>query len=291
MRDFEYEVPTTIAEAVQILSSHKGRAKPLAGGTDLIDYIRTGRLSPDVVVDLKQISELKTLVVTETQLKLGAAVTCQQINNHTTIKKYFSALSDACSIIGGMQIQNRATVGGNLCTSGAAADSMPALIALNASCEIHGPRGIEHLRVEDFVTGPAKNVLHPDQILVSINFTNHIARTGSCYQRFIPRNEMDIAVVGVGAALTLDEQGKISDSRIGLGAVAPIPFYAREISEYLQGQYPIGDVFQHAGEIARTLVSPIDDHRGTIEFRTHVVGVLVQRVLTVAASRASGSEN
>lgn len=291
MRDFEYEAPTTLASAVELLQRHGGAARPLAGGTDLIDHVRTGRLQPDVIVDVKHIPELNELSVNAEGLRLGAAVSCRRIVASQEIQQQFSALHDACSIIGGMQIQSRASVGGNLCTSGAAADTTPALIALEAQCVIAGPAGTRTLPVEEFCTGPAQNVLGPGELLVELQIPAPSqagdSRAGSHYRRFIPRNEMDIAVVGVGAALRI-ENGRIAVARVGLGAVAPRPLLAREVGEFVLGKEPNEETFAGAGILARRLISPIDDHRGTREFRIQVTGVLVQRVLAEAARRATG---
>ena len=289
MRDFEYEAPVTVADAVDLLQRHGGTARPLAGGTDLIDYIRTGRVSADVVVDIKRIPNLNVLEVGPDGLRLGAAVPCRRIIQHPAVRETYSALEDSCSILGGMQIQSRASVGGNLCTSGAAADTTPALIALSATCHIAGPDGTRSVPVEEFCTGVNQNVLGPGELLVDLTIPAPQPGTGSHYRRFIPRNEMDIAVVGVGASVTLNEQGSITAARIGLGAVGPRAILATSVAEFLVGKTPDDDVFKQAGDIAKTLISPIDDHRGTIEFRTHVTGVLVERVLRTACERAAAS--
>src|SRR5262245_50810115 len=161
MRNFDYAAPTSLADAVQLLSKQNGRGRPLAGGTDLIDHVRTGRLTPDFVVDIKQIPELNVLEIGATGLRLGAADPCYQVYGSAAIKADYAALADASMIIGGIQIQSRASVGGNLCNSGPAADSTPALIALGAVCVITSPQGTRELPVEQFCTGPGKNVLQP----------------------------------------------------------------------------------------------------------------------------------
>ena len=171
-----------------------------AGGTDLIDQVRVGRLSPDVLIDVKKISELNVLEHGATGLRLGAAVPCYQVYGHSGIVSDYAALADSCRIIGGVQIQSRASVGGNLCNCGPAADSTPSLIALGAVAVIAGPKGTRSVPVEDFCTGPGKNVLQPGELLVELKFPARPANSGSHYRRFIPRNEMDIAVVGVGAS-------------------------------------------------------------------------------------------
>jgi carbon-monoxide dehydrogenase medium subunit len=190
-------------------------------------------------------------------------------------------------IIGGIQIQSRASVGGNLCNSGPAADSTPALIALGAVCVITGPEGTREIPVEQFCTGPGKNILQPGELLVELRIPKPPAHSGSHYRRFIPRNEMDIAVVGVGASVTLDAGGKqIVSGRIGLGAVAPTPLFAADASASLAGKPADEATFRTAGELAAKSISPIDDMRGTREFRLQLTRVLVERTLAAAVERA-----
>lgn len=289
MRDFEYEAPVSVAEAVKIFESHRGAARPLAGGTDLIDQVRVGRLAPDVIVDIKRLPELNVLELSKSGLRLGAAVPCYRIYGHEGIREHYAALADSCSIIGGIQIQSRASVGGNLCNSGPAADSIPALIALGAVAVITGPKGTRDVPVEKFCTGPGKNVLQPGELLVELKFPARPAHSGSHYRRFIPRNEMDIAVVGVGAAVVLDPTGKtILSARIALGAVGPTPLFAAAAGQALAGQPANENSFKKAAEAARVIAAPIDDMRGTQEFRVHVTGVLVERVLAEAVRRVIG---
>lgn len=292
MQDFEYEAPTTLAAAVELLARHNGRARLLAGGTDLIDHIRTGRLAPELVVDAKRIPDLNVLEITAQGLRLGAAVPCWRVYGDSGIVARYSALADSCRIIGGIQIQNRATVGGNLCNSGPAADSTPALIALGAVCVIAGPDGTREVPVEQFCTAPGKNVLRGGELLVELRFPPRPPHSGSHYRRFIPRNEMDIAVVGVGASVVLDGAGEtFTSARIALGAVAPTPLFADSASRLLTGRPVTDDSIRAAAEAARAIVRPIDDMRGTIEFRRHVTGVLVERVLREAVARARSADN
>jgi xanthine dehydrogenase FAD-binding subunit len=291
MRDFEYAAPTTLAEAVKLMSDHNGSARPLAGGTDVIDHVRTGRLSPDLLIDVKKLPELNILELSGTGLRLGAAVPCWRITSHVALAGKYAALSDSCHIIGGIQIQSRASVGGNLCNSGPAADSIPSLIALGARCVISSAKGTRDVAVEDFCTGPGKNILQPGELLVELRFPVRAEHSGSHYRRFIPRNEMDIAVVGVGASVTLDASGqKFTDARISLGAVAPTALLAREASAALVGQ-PVNDAtIAAAAAAARSIATPISDMRGTKEYRVHLVGVLVERVLKTAVARARGEK-
>lgn len=287
MRDFEYECPRSLAEAVAVLGRLNGQARPLAGGTDLIDQIRIGRHSPSVVVDIKKLPELNVLEASASGLRLGAAVPCYRIYGCCDINRDYAALADSARIIGGIQIQSRASVGGNLCNSGPAADATPSLIALGAVAVIAGPTGTRDVPVEDFCTGPGKNVLGPGELLVELKLPARPSKSGSHYRRFIPRNEMDIAVVGVGASVVLDDAGeKFVSARIGLGAVAPTPLFAKQASNLLAGKVANEKAFAAAAEAAQAIISPIDDMRGTKEFRLHVTGVLVRRVLEEAVKRA-----
>lgn len=289
MHSFEYEAAPTLSAAVQLLSQYRSAARLLAGGTDLIDQMRLGRHTPDFVIDLKRIPELNVLEINSEGVRLGAAVPCYRIASHGEIVARYSALADSCRIIGGVQIQSRASVGGNLCNSGPAADSIPALIALGAKCVIAGSSGAREVPVESFCLAPGKNVLAADELLVELKIPHPASASGSHYRRLIPRNEMDIAVVGVGASITLDAAGeRIIAARIGLGAVAPTPLWAEDAGSLLVGRAPNDESWELAAAAAQRIISPISDMRGTKEYRTHVTGVLVRRVLGAAAARARG---
>jgi CO/xanthine dehydrogenase FAD-binding subunit len=286
---FDYEAPVALDDALRQLADHGKSAKLLAGGTDLIDQMRLGRYRPEIVIDVKKIPELRVLSSDAAGLHIGAATPCYQINGDATVNQDYSALSDSCRIIGGIQIQTRASIGGNLCNSGPAADSIPAMIVLGGECLIAGPDGRRQVPVGDFCTGPGRNVLAENELLVELLFPPRPANSGSHYRRMIPRNEMDIAVVGVGASVTLDDaKTTIVDARIGLGAVAPTPLVATAAAEKLIGREVTPEVLAEAAEAAKAVVSPITDMRGTREYRVHVTGVLVRRVLEMAIARARG---
>ncbi|MDA1014401.1 MAG: xanthine dehydrogenase family protein subunit M [Planctomycetota bacterium] len=287
MHDFEYEAPGSIDQAVALLAKESGSAKPLAGGTDLIDHVRTGRLEPNVLVDIKQIPELNVLEISDAGLRVGAAVPCYRIYDNAEIDASYSALTDSCRIIGGIQIQSRASVGGNLCNSGPAADSIPALIALDATCVLAGPNGRREVPVAEFCTAPGRNVLQAGELLVELRFPPRPANSGSHYRRFIPRNEMDIAAVGVGVSIGLDEAGEtFVSARISLGAVAPTPLFAEAAGMALVGQPVTDATIAKAAAAARAIAKPIDDMRGTKEFRLHITGVLTERTIRQAVTRA-----
>jgi carbon-monoxide dehydrogenase medium subunit len=288
LKDFEYATAATVDEAVSLLAARGEKAKILAGGTDILVQLREGLRDADFVLDIKKIPELMELNYSaERGLRLGAAVPCYRIYGNQQVATAYPALADAARIIGGWQIQSRASVGGNLCNSSPAADTIPALIALGATCHIAGPQGNRSLPVEQFCTAPGRNTLARGEFLVWLEFPAPAKKGGSHYQRFIPRNEMDIAVVGCGAWLQLDAAGKtIERARIGLGAVAPTPLFAADASNWLAGKPATEETFAQAGEMARQVARPISDMRGTAEYRVHLVGVLVKRTLAMAAERA-----
>jgi xanthine dehydrogenase FAD-binding subunit len=288
--NFDYEAPSSLAEAMALLDGAHGTARVLAGGTDLIVQLREHLSAADLVVDLKKIPELMELSYSPSEgLRLGASVPCYQMYEHAEIPVAYAALADAARIVGGWQIQSRASVGGNLCNSSPAADTIPALIALNAQCVIAGPNGRRKVAAESFCTAPGRNVLQKGEILATIVVAPRVAWSGSAYERFIPRNEMDIAVVGAGSWVKLSADGTtIKQARIGLAAVAPTPLFAAEASHWLTGKPATEKTFERAGELARKVAAPISDMRGTAEFRLHLVGVLTRRTLAKAVERARG---
>ncbi len=288
MKDFEYAAPTDVADAVGLLEKHGERAKLLAGGTDIIVQLREGLREADVVVDVKKIPELIALSYSAADgLTLGAATPCYQIYEHAEVAEAYGGLCDAARIIGGWQSQSRASVGGNLCNSSPAADSIPPLIAYQAVANIAGPGGNREVPIAEFCTAPGKNVLQPGEMLVSLTLPAQPAQSGCAYQRFIPRNEMDIAVAGAASWVQFDEAGEtIQSARIALAAVAPTPVIAQAASDYLAGKPANEETFAEAGKLAKQAAKPISDMRGTEEYRVHLASVLTKRTLAIAAERA-----
>ena len=288
MQAIKYAAPTSIADAVEILDQHGAQARMLAGGTDLIVQVREWARDVSVFVDAKHIPELVEIsVAADGSLTLGAAVPCYHIYADQTVKSSFPGLVDAASIIGGTGIQGRASMGGNLCNSGPAADSTPPLIIYSATCNIAGPGGMRTVPVEDFCTGPGRNVLADNELLVSLTIPAQPANSGAFYLRFIPRNEMDIAVVAAGAWVQLDGD-VITAARIGLGAVAPTPLYVAEAGAALIGQVADEAAYELAAGHSIAAAVPITDMRGTIEYRKHLSGILTKRALRGAVARARG---
>ncbi len=291
MHAISFESPNTLKEALKVLAAHGDKARPLCGGTDLIIQLRAGVRRPDHIVDIKKIKELREIKFDRKKgLRLGAAVRCIDIFENATMRKQYPGLTEAAHLIGSLQIQNRASVGGNLCNGSPAADTTPALIALGARARVAGPNGEREIVVEDFVLSPGRTVLKPGELLVQLLVPAPAAHSSDAYLRFIPRNEMDIAVVGVGASVTLDRDEVVRAARIALGAVAATPLLAEKAAASLIGKKLDDAALETAGRLASEKSSPIDDMRGTAEYRRHVTSVLTQRALALAASRASGKQ-
>jgi carbon-monoxide dehydrogenase medium subunit len=290
VKDFDYAAPATLPEATALLARAGGKARILAGGTDLLVQLREHLRDADIVVDVKRIPELTELRYQPREgLRLGASVPCYRIYEDAAIAAAYPALCDAARIVGGWQIQARASVGGNLCNSSPAADTIPPLIALNARCVIAGPDGRREISVQDFCIAPGRNVLERNEILTTIVLAPPAPCSGSAYERFIPRNEMDIAVAGAASWVRLDPDLKtIQEARVSLAAVAPTPVFAAEASRWLTGKAPTDENFARAGALAAKAASPISDMRGTAEFRMHLVTVLTRRTLSRAVARARG---
>ena len=288
MKPFDYRAPTSLEEAVALLAHPDLRVRPMAGGTDLLVQLRSGRVETDVLVDVKRIAETNSLSYDSMGgLTIGSAVPCYRVYEDRQIRDLYPALVDSVSLIGGVAVQGRATIGGNLCNSAPSGDSVPALIVLGARCRIMGPQGERVVPVEQFCTGPGTNVLERGELLVSIQVPPPRPNSGARYLRFIPRNEMDIAVVGAGARVDLSEDlQRIVSARIALGAVAPTPILVREASDFLAGKAPSEEILGQASVLAREAARPITDMRGTIAYRQHLVGIFVRRALRGAIDRA-----
>lgn len=288
MQAFGYVPANTIAEVSELLTINNGKARLLCGGTDLLVQLREFRATAELLIDVKRIPELISIQYDQDNgLWIGAAASCYQICHNESIKENYPGLVDAIRLIGGTQIQYRASVGGNLCNASPAADSIPALIVHEAVCVIAGINGRREVPVEQFCTAPRKTALQPGEFLLAIKVPTPEKNFGAHYLRFTPRNEMDIAVVGAGAAVTLDDGGQeILSARIALGAVAPTPLSVEEAGMFLTGKSVIPENIQVAAKIAQAAARPISDLRGTAEYRKHLSRVLTRRALEKAIGRA-----
>jgi len=283
-----YERPTTLKAAAQMLAKEKGQAFILAGGTDLLVRLRTGFIDPDLVVDIKGVNGAKDIQKTASGFKIGAAVSGAELGEHVALKKAWPGVVEAANLIGSKQVQGRCTVTGNLCNASPAADSVPALVAAGAKANIVGPKGKRSVAVEEVPIGPGRTSLKKGEIIESITLPARPPKSGDAYLRFIPRTEMDIAVVGCAVSLTLDAKGIVTKARVALGAVAPTVKLVPAAAKALIGTKMDKAALDVMAEACAAACSPIDDKRGTREFRIKVAGVLARRAATIARKRAGG---
>jgi CO/xanthine dehydrogenase FAD-binding subunit len=281
-----YEAPESVEGAVALLAGATGETRVLAGGTDLLVQMRADIVEPELIVDIKKIAETRAIIEDKGGWRIGAAVTGAELKEHARLKKAWPGVVEAANLIGSTQVQGRATLGGNLCNGSPAADSVPALIAAGVLATLAGPQGGRDLPVEDVMLGPRKLALRKGEIVVSFLLPPRPPRSSDAYLRFIPRTEMDIAVVGAGVSLTVDGAGVITAARVSLGAVAARVLLVPEAAQALIGtrlDKPAQDRLEAAAQAA---CRPIDDKRGTVEFRIQVAGVLARRAALIALDRA-----
>ena len=287
MKWIDYEAPTSVRESVDLLNEAGDRARSLAGGTDLLVQLRGRAYDLDLVVDVKSVPELNELTYDpDNGLTIGAAVPCYRIYGNSTVRSVYPGIVDAANIIGGTQIQGRASLGGNLCNAAPSADSVPAMIAYNGVARIAGPNGSREVALEDFCIGVRRTVLERGEVLVAMHFPTPAANSGANYIRFIPRNEMDIAVAGAGVSVELDN-GNIRSARVTLASVAPVPLFVAAAGEAVAGKPATEETVRIASGIARDAAVPITDMRGTIEYRKHLCEVLTRRAMMTAIERAN----
>lgn len=281
-----YEAPESLDTAIALLNEESGTARVLAGGTDLIVQMGADMVEPDLVVDIKKIDEMRTISQENGGWRLGAAVTGAEMNEHAAFKAAWPGVCEGTDLIGSTQIQSRATIGGNLCNASPAADSVPAMIAAGVTLTIAGPGGRRELPVEDLNQAPGKTALEKGEIVVSFAFPARGAVASDAYLRLTPRTEMDIAVVGVGVSLELDSDGTCTAARVGLGAVAIKALLVNEAAQALIGTKVDEAAVDALAAATSAAAKPIDDKRGTKEYRIKIAGVLAKRAAGIALERA-----
>jgi len=281
-----YTAPLTVEEAVRILAGAPGVAKILSGGTDLLVQLRSGRTKPDLIVDIKKIPSISGIRERDGAFVIGAATPGAVIGECEALQQAWPGVVEAVKLIGSTQVQGRASLAGNLCNASPAADSVPALIAARATCVVAGANGRREVPVESIVTGPGRTSLRADEFIIEFYLPKRPPRSADAYLRFIPRTEMDIAVVGAGVSITLDTGGACTDARVALGAVAPTAILVPEAAAALIGRTLDETALAALDQAARRACKPINDKRGTIEFRTKVAAVMARRAAVIAYGRA-----
>ena len=289
MTDMRYEAPQSLDAAVALLAGANGGGKILAGGTDVLVQLHAEMIEPDVLVDIKNIADVRQISEEAGAWRVGAAVPGMQVIDDAGFSKAWPGVCEGVALIGSVQVKGRASIGGNVCNGSPAADSVPGLIAADAVATIIGPDGTREEPVENIVTGPGKTSLGEGEFIVSFGFPARPPHSGDCYLRLTPRTEMDIAVVGVGANLTLDDSGVCTAARIAVGAVAPTPLLVADAAAALVGT-TVGDAAME-GMIAavRAACNPISDKRGTKEYRIKTAGVIARRAVEKALERAKAN--
>jgi carbon-monoxide dehydrogenase medium subunit len=286
MTDLRYEAPETLQAAVALLAGATGPARVLAGGTDVIVQMETDLIEPALIVDIKKIAEVRKITAENGGFRIGAAVPGMEIMQHAGLCKAWPGVVDGVKLIGSIQVRGRASIGGNLCNASPAADSVPPLVAAGAVARIIGPDGMREVPVEAIPVGPGKTSLQKGEIIASFFLPPRPPHASDAYQRFTPRTEMDIAVVGVAVSLTLDAGGACTAARVALGAVAPTVLLVKEAADALVGTRLDEAALDRLAQAASAACQPIDDKRGTKEYRIKVAGVLARRTALQAYERA-----
>lgn len=281
-----YIRPSTLEDAVGLLAEASGKAAVLAGGSDLLVRMKGGFVEPELIIDIKAIDALRHITESDEDFVIGAAVPCAVLSENAALRGAWPGVVEGANLIGSKQVQGRCTIVGNLCNASPAADSVPPLVAAGAKALIRGPAGSRTIAVEMVANGPGRTSLAPGEIIEAILLDRRQPRSGDAYQRFTPRTEMDIAVVSAAVNLTLNDQGVVQSARVALGAAAPTVLLVEEAAKILVGSRVDDRALDRLAEACSGACRPIDDKRGTVEFRRKVAGVLAKRVALTAYQRA-----
>ena len=284
----KYVKPDSFDAAAALLRDEEGTARILAGGTDVLVQLKSEMVEPDLIVDLKHLDGMRSIVAEDGGFRIGAGVSGAEMGEHNGLKALWPGVVEGMELIGSTQIQGRATMVGNLCNGSPAADSVPGMVAANATARIHGPDGIRNCPVLDIPVSPGKTSLAKGEMVTSIFLPARPENASDAYLRFIPRTEMDIAVSSAGVSLELDGDGTCTTARVAIGAVAPTVLLVEAAGAALTGTKLDAAAIAKMVEAVEAACSPIDDKRGTVEFRTKTAGVLAKRAALIAYSRAGG---
>jgi len=286
MDDLRYEAPESPDAAISLLAEAGSSARVFAGGTDVMVQIHAELIDPGVIVDIKKVPGIMDISESDGAYTFGAATPGMVLMAHEGLSSTWPGIIDGVALIGSIQVKGRASIGGNVCNGSPAADSTPTMIAANAVCNIVGPNGERTAPVEDIVTGPGKTSLVDGEFILSFSLPKRPAHSGDAYLRLTPRTEMDIAVVGAGVNITLDDDGTCIAARISLGAVAPTPLLVAEAADALIGTKVDDAALTKMGEACSAACNPISDKRGTKEYRIKTAAVIARRAVEIALERA-----
>ena len=286
MDDLRYEAPESPDAAISLLAEAGGSARVFAGGTDVMVQIHAELIDPGVIVDIKKVPGIMDILESDGTYTFGAATPGMVLMAHEGFSSTWPGIIDGVALIGSIQVKGRASIGGNVCNGSPAADSTPTMIAANAVCNIVGPNGERTAPVEGIVTGPGKTSLVDGEFILSFSLPKRPAHSGDAYLRLTPRTEMDIAVVGAGVNITLDDDGTCTAARISLGAVAPTPLLVAEAADALIGTKVDDAALTKMGEACSAACNPISDKRGTKEYRIKTAAVIARRAVEIALERA-----
>lgn len=281
-----YPAPNSVSEAIRLLTNEPGLSQILAGGTDILVQLKAGSAAPDLLVDIKHIDGIYDITPENGGYRIGAAVSGAALGEHAGVKAMWPGVVEAFELIGSTQVQGRATMAGNLCNASPAADSVPAMIAASAVARIHGPNGERDCPVQKIPLSPGRNSLAKGEFVTSILLPARPKNAADAYLRFIPRTEMDIAVVSAGVSLVLDGDGVCTDARVAIGAVAATVLQVEAAADCLIGTQLDDAALEAMGKACSAAATPISDKRGTVEFRKDVVAVLAKRAAKIAHTRA-----
>ena len=284
-----YAKPTSAAEAARLLYAETGITRVLAGGTDVLVQLKAGMVEPALIVDIKSIPGIRSITAEAGGFRIGAAVSGAELGDHDALCAMYPGVTEGAQLIGSKQVQGRCSMIGNLCNGSPAGDAVPGLVAAGAVVRIEGPDGSRDAAVESIPTGPGRLSLTKGEIITSILLPARPPRSSDAYLRFIPRTEMDIAVASAAVSLTLDAAGTITAARVALGAVAPTVLLVAACANAIIGTKLDAAAQTALEQAAAAACKPIDDKRGTIEFRTKVAGVLARRAAVIAYKRAGGA--
>ena len=278
--------PNSENEAVNLLYKSSGLTRILGGGTDVLVQMRSGIIEPELIVDIKNIPGIREIRKINSGYEIGAAVSGSEFNNYPGLKEFTPGIAEAFDLIGSSQIQGRCTLAGNICNASPAADTAPALNVSKCKVKIVGPNGLREDLVSNIPISPGKNSLKKGEFIKSIIIPNRPLYSSDSYIRFTPRSEMDIAVVSAACFITLDQDKLIKEINVSLGAVAPLVVNIKGINDLVINKKLDDDLLLKISNICSNSCDPIDDKRGTIEFRSHVAGVLSKRAIILAHKRA-----